>query len=71
MEDLDLYCVTEMKGKGNKAKLDIRKKAEIVKNFNLRRLNTHGCRYLKYEQGIKWRMKGIASLKTDLRSKYR
>ena len=44
---LDLNYVVEMKVKGGIAKMVTRRRSDLVKNINLRGLNTHGCKMSK------------------------
>ena len=47
MKELDLEYVVKMKRNGYIVKMVTRRKAELVKNINLRGLNTHGCKISK------------------------
>ena len=44
MKELDLEYVAETMGEGGIAKMVTMRKAELVNNINIRRLNTHGCK---------------------------
>ena len=47
MKELDLDYVVEMRGDGNTEKMVTKRKAELLKNINLRGLNTYGCKISK------------------------